>query len=171
MLATVRAAAAAWLVAKVMIRSRDRVLGTHRTGAGSRRGRLPQPLRLAELHVRIGARLRRGGPTGRTPLRASIEDFTVDGVARQVAVSGRELTLRAKEFDLLARLVAKPDLAVSREALMADVWDVNWVASTKSIDVHVAALRRWLAEHSDADAVRQIVTVRGYGYRLDTPST
>jgi DNA-binding response OmpR family regulator len=64
----------------------------------------------------------------------------VDGVARQVTVSGRELTLRTKEFDLLARLVAKPDLAVSREALMADVWDVNWVSSTKTIDVHVAAV-------------------------------
>jgi DNA-binding response OmpR family regulator len=132
---------------------------------------LVKPMRLAELHARIRAHLRRGGPTGRAPLRASIGDLTVDAVARQVTVAGREVALRAKEFDLLARLAAEPDSAVSREALMADVWDANWVGSTKTLDVHVAALRRRLSSHSDADSVPQIVTLRGYGYRLETPST
>jgi DNA-binding response OmpR family regulator len=53
----------------------------------------------------------------------------------------------------------------------ADVWDPGWVGSTQPLDVHVAALRRRLAEHSEADSVPRIVTVRGYGYRLETPST
>jgi DNA-binding response OmpR family regulator len=53
---------------------------------------------------------------------------------------------------------------------MADVWDTNWVGSTKTLDVHVAALRRRLAEHSTTDSVPQIITLRGFGYRLEMPS-
>ncbi|GAA1299553.1 response regulator transcription factor [Pseudonocardia xinjiangensis] len=132
---------------------------------------LTKPMRLTELHARIRAHLRRGGPAARTPLQASIGDLTVDSVSRMVTVGGREVTLRTKEFDLLARLAAEPNSAVSREALMADVWDTNWVGSTKTLDVHVAALRRRLAEHSTADSVPRIITLRGFGYRLETPST
>jgi DNA-binding response OmpR family regulator len=53
---------------------------------------------------------------------------------------------------------------------MADVWDENWFGSTKTLDVHVAALRRQLAQGTDGAVVPKIVTLRGHGYRLDVPS-
>jgi len=77
--------------------------------------------------------------------------------------------LRAKEFDLIARLAAEPGTAISREALMADVWDENWFGSTKTLDVHVSALRRKLAAAARECSGRapEIVTLRGRGYRLE----
>ena len=62
--------------------------------------------------------------------------------------------------------------AVSRETLMADVWDENWFGSTKTLDVHIAAVRRKLAEAAGGTAARvpAIVTLRGHGYRLETPA-
>jgi DNA-binding response OmpR family regulator len=61
--------------------------------------------------------------------------------------------------------------AVRREDLMADVWDENWFGSTKTLDVHVAALRSKLTDAAgdDADTMPKIVTLRGHGYRLDRP--
>jgi DNA-binding response OmpR family regulator len=61
--------------------------------------------------------------------------------SRRVTLQGTDVMLRTKEFDLLARLVREPDAAVSREVLMVDVWDENWVGSTKTLDVPVASLR------------------------------
>jgi DNA-binding response OmpR family regulator len=83
-----------------------------------------------------------------------------------VALGGREVALRAKEFELLARLATDAGSAVSRETLMADVWDAHWYGSTKTLDVHVAALRRKLAAVSASEAPA-ITTLRGHGYRLE----
>jgi DNA-binding response OmpR family regulator len=92
----------------------------------------------------------------------------VDVARHRVTVAGDEVYLRPKEFDLLARLAAQPEVAHSREQLMADVWDENWFGSTKTLDVHVAALRRKLQEVAPPGGrVPQIVTVRGHGYRLE----
>ncbi|HUR02934.1 MAG TPA: helix-turn-helix domain-containing protein, partial [Nonomuraea sp.] len=82
-------------------------------------------------------------------------------------VAGAEVTLRAKEFDLLARLAREPGRAVSRDELMADVWDENWFGSTKTLDVHIAAVRRRLADVAGSARIPTIVTLRGHGYRLD----
>ena len=71
-----------------------------------------------------------------------------------------------KEFDLLARLMASAGMVVGREDLMNDVWDVNWFGSTKTLDLHIAALRRRLGE--DAWEARLIHTVRGVGFRFAT---
>ncbi len=128
---------------------------------------LTKPVRLAELHARVRAHLRRGAALAGPPV--PMGDLLVDNGGRRVSVSGREIPLRAKEFDLLARLAAEPEKAVSRETLMADVWDVNWFGSTKTLDVHVAALRRKLGEYADTGAVPRIVTLRGHGYRLESP--
>jgi DNA-binding response OmpR family regulator len=133
---------------------------------------LTKPIRLAELHARIRAHLRRDAgvlPGGQVAI--SVGDLIVDPAARRVTLAGMELTMRAKEFDLLARLAAEPGRAVSRETLMADVWDANWFGSTKTLDVHVAALRRKLAEATTGTTARipAIVTLRGHGYRLEAP--
>jgi DNA-binding response OmpR family regulator len=78
--------------------------------------------------------------------------------------------LRSKEFDLLARLAAEPGTAISRGTLMADVWDEHWFGSTKTLDVHVATLRRRLSEFVPGASMPQIVTLRGHGYRLENSS-
>jgi DNA-binding response OmpR family regulator len=76
--------------------------------------------------------------------------------------------LRPKEFDLLLRMAQEPGAAISRDALMADVWDTHWRGSTKTLDVHIVALRRKLAAAAaGTEAMPVITTVRGYGYRLE----
>ncbi|MBA3907420.1 MAG: response regulator transcription factor [Pseudonocardiales bacterium] len=133
---------------------------------------LTKPIRLAELHARIRAHLRRNSGTT-VGEAAPIGDLLVDTDARRVTLAGHEVAMRAKEFDLLARLAAEPDRAISRETLMADVWDENWFGSTKTLDVHVAAVRRKLADAADGIGAQAppIVTLRGHGYRMETPRT
>jgi DNA-binding response OmpR family regulator len=93
----------------------------------------------------------------------------VDVSARRVTVGGTEVPLRAKEFELLARLATDAGTAVSRESLMTDVWDAHWYGSTKTLDVHVAALRRKLADTCGGAVPPAITTLRGHGYRMELP--
>ncbi|GGQ14046.1 DNA-binding response regulator [Streptosporangium pseudovulgare] len=125
---------------------------------------LTKPFRLTELMARIRAHLRRRGPAaGERILTAG--RLRLDLPARRVYVGQAEVMLRPKEFDLLAALVSRAGEVVTREQLMDEVWDVNWFGSTKTLDVHVFALRRKLAEHGEA--MERIVTVRGRGYRYE----
>jgi DNA-binding response OmpR family regulator len=96
-----------------------------------------------------------------------VGDLVVDEATRRAWLGGSELVLRAKEFELLARLVREPGVAVCRAALMADVWDAHWHGSTKTLDVHVASLRRALEKGAAAACVQAPVveTLRGFGYR------
>jgi DNA-binding response OmpR family regulator len=132
---------------------------------------LTKPIRLAELHARIRAHLRRAESgahvDGDGPVR--LGDLVVDRQSRRITIAGTDVPLRAKEYDLLVRLATEPGVAVSRTRLMSDVWDEHWFGSTKTLDVHVAALRRRLAEAEDDTTVPVIVTLRGHGYRLDVP--
>ena len=131
---------------------------------------LAKPVRLAELQARLRAHLRRG--TAHVGAVTTIGDLTIDSASRQVAVAGREVVLRAKEFDLLERLAQSVGAAVTRETLMSDVWDEHWFGSTKTLDVHVAALRRKLAIDVPAGhRVPVITTLRGHGYRLEAPDS
>ncbi|MEO5834120.1 MAG: response regulator transcription factor [Nakamurella sp.] len=134
---------------------------------------LTKPFRLAELLARIEAHLRRGpaGPVPPTPTTptAGTGMLRVDLAARRALLGDVEIPLRTKEFDLLARLVAEPGVAVARATLMSDVWDENWFGSTKTLDVHIAALRRKLAAaaaHGGLPAP-EIVTLRAHGFRLE----
>ncbi|MEV7098556.1 response regulator transcription factor [Amycolatopsis sp. NPDC051045] len=131
---------------------------------------LTKPIRLGELLARVRAHLRRGTPaTARPPV--TIGELTVDIAGRRATLGGREVVLRAKEFDLLARLAEQPGVAVSRDTLMSEVWDAHWYGSTKTLDVHIAAVRRKLAAAAGPDAdVPRIATLRGHGYRLEDPA-
>jgi DNA-binding response OmpR family regulator len=138
---------------------------------------LTKPVRSTEFLARVRAHLRRAAGSA-APSKStasapgsgvrSIGPLRVDESTRRAWLGERELDLRAKQFDLLARLVAEPGAAVRREVLMADVWDENWFGSTKTLDVHVAGLRRCLADAAGEAGTRspQIVTLRGFGYRL-----
>jgi DNA-binding response OmpR family regulator len=130
---------------------------------------LTKPFRLAELHARVRAHLRRGSGGPATSTVHQLGSLKVDTAARRVHLGSAEIALRAKEFDLLARLVVNPGAAVSRHELMSDVWDENWFGSTKTLDVHLSALRRKLSAAGQECGERppQIVTLRGVGYRVD----
>jgi DNA-binding response OmpR family regulator len=130
---------------------------------------LTKPFRLGELLARVRAHLRRSGPPDPGAEPAAIGDLVIDTASRRVTIAGQELVLRTKEFDLLARLATAPGAAVSRHTLMTEVWDEHWHGPTKTLDVHIAALRRRLAGVSELGAVPKIVTLRGHGYRLDVP--
>jgi DNA-binding response OmpR family regulator len=125
---------------------------------------LTKPFRLAELLARIRAHTRRlesAGPAG----RLVVGDLELDRTARRAWLAGRELDLRPKEFDLLALLMAEAGRAVARERIMAEVWDEHWFGSTKTLDMHIVALRRKLEE--PAARAGRITTLRGVGYRLE----
>jgi len=118
-----------------------------------------KPFRLAELMARVRALLRRGAPV------LSANGVRVDPAARRAWHGERELALTPKEFDLLALLLGEAGVVVTRERIMAEVWDANWYGSTKTLDVHVSALRRKLGD--DPERPRLISTVRGVGLRFE----
>ncbi|MCF7552719.1 response regulator transcription factor [Pseudonocardia sp. WMMC193] len=132
---------------------------------------LVKPVRLTELVARIRAHLRRNAGAAQDADILRLADLTVDLARRRVLVGHDEITLRTKEFDLLARLVREPGVAVERRTLMSDVWDTNWFGPTKTLDVHVAKVRRALADAVDRSGgvakVPHIRTLRGHGYRLE----
>jgi DNA-binding response OmpR family regulator len=124
---------------------------------------LVKPFRLSELLARVRAHLRRTVAVApdRPPAALRAGDLTVDRAARRAWRGADELELRPKEFDLLALLVGEAGRAMTRERIMRDVWNTDWMGATKTLDTHVATLRTKLGE---PDA---ITTLRGVGYRLD----
>jgi DNA-binding response OmpR family regulator len=121
-----------------------------------------KPFGFPELVARIRAVLRR--TAGSAPAAEStVGPLRVDQRTRQVTYDGEPVTLTPKEFDLLASLAADPGAVRSREQLIHDVWDEHWWGSTKTLDVHIASLRKKLAPEL-------IETVRSVGYRLVDPS-
>jgi DNA-binding response OmpR family regulator len=122
-----------------------------------------------ELGARIRAILRRAdGPAHRpAQVQLRIGALEIDEGSRVASVEGEPAELTRKEFDLLLRLAREPGVVVTREVLMADVWDENWWGSTKTLDVHISSLRRKLRE--DPAEPRYIHTSRGVGFRLAAP--
>lgn len=126
-----------------------------------------KPFRLAELLARVRAHLRWDS--------SDVVDQIIDGnlevnvEARRVVLDGAEVALRAKEYDLLLELLTHRGKVVTRGDLMANVWDEHWFGSTKTLDVHIAALRRRLGE-GPGEASR-ITSLRGIGYRWEPAET
>ena len=128
-----------------------------------------KPFRVAELVARIRARLRAadasaGAPA--TPAPPPAPGLHLDPGARRAWLDGEELALTPKEFDLLAYLAAHPGVVVRREQIMTDVWDEHWWGNTRTLDTHVASLRRKLGDNGDP--ARFITTVRGVGLRFES---
>jgi DNA-binding response OmpR family regulator len=132
---------------------------------------LSKPIRSTELLARLRAHLRRSVPRESAPTRHVLGDLVVDEALRRAWVGESEAVLRSKEFDLLARLARDAGVAISRSMLMADVWDAHWHGSTKTLDVHIASLRRALEQCAAEASVGApaVETLRGFGYRLAGP--
>jgi DNA-binding response OmpR family regulator len=94
-----------------------------------------------------------------------VADIEVDVAARRVWRGAEELDLRPKEFDLLVLLASNAGKVVTRARLMTDVWDEHWYGSTKTLDVHISAVRRKIA--GPGPGAVTIATIRGVGYRLE----
>jgi len=125
-----------------------------------------KPFSAGELVARIRAILRRAE---RAPARHVVEiaDLRLDLDARIVTLRGSSIPLAAREFDLLALLMRNAGSVVRREEIMDEVWDPHWFGSTKTLDVHIAWLRKKLGD--DPAHPRYITTIRGVGFRFAGP--
>ena len=88
----------------------------------------------------------------------------VDLLRRRVVCEGAEVTLKPKEFDLLAFLIARPGRVFTRDALLEHVWGYDYGGITRTVDAHVRSLREKLGD--DAESPRWRETLRGVGYRF-----
>ena len=118
-----------------------------------------KPFGFRELLARIRAVMRRARPgTDRSQIHVGSLEIDVRG--RRATMGDEPLNLTTKEFDLLALLASEPGDVVSRQRILREVWDTEWFGPTKTVDVHVASLRKKLGEPG------WIETVRGIGLRL-----
>jgi DNA-binding response OmpR family regulator len=129
-----------------------------------------KPFSSQQLEARIRAVLRRAAGTADATLPPlTVGELTVDRRGRQVSYAGRPVELAPKEFDLLAYLAARPGAVISKRELLAEVWQLPYGGSDKTVDVHLSWLRRKLGE-SGAEP-RLLQTVRGVGVRLAEPGS
>jgi two-component system response regulator RegX3 len=125
-----------------------------------------KPFSAREVVARVRAVLRRAIPArsgdGGEPV--TIGELTLDTARHEARLEGEALDLSRKEFDLLRVLMESAGSVLTREALIDEVWDMNWFGSTKTLDVHVSGLRKKLGD--DPKEPRYIHTVRGVGFRF-----
>ncbi len=121
---------------------------------------LCKPFGMMEMVSRIRAVLRRTNYASRHSL-LSYGTITMDQARHVVMVSGREVSLTLKEYDLLKLLLEHVGIVFTRDQLLSSVWDQNYAGETRTVDVHIGTLRTKLGESGEA-----IHTVRGVGYRL-----
>jgi two-component system, OmpR family, response regulator RegX3 len=140
----------------------DRVLGLE-LGADDY---VTKPFSAAELAARIRAVLRRAGDaSGPDAVVLEAGDVRMNLDTHEATRAGEALDLTVKEFELLRVLLERAGKLVKREELVHEVWDPAWFGSTKTLDVHISALRKKLGD--DPAAPRYIHTVRGVGFRFE----
>jgi two-component system, OmpR family, response regulator RegX3 len=125
-----------------------------------------KPFSAREVMARVRAVLRRtsspGGANGDE--RIAIGELSLDPAKHEVRLGEEPMELSRKEFELLRALMENAGSVITREALIEQVWDMNWFGSTKTLDVHISGLRRKLDD--DPKQPRYIHTLRGVGFRF-----
>ena len=132
-----------------------------------------KPYRLRELVARMRAVLRRR-PTDAGTRGASVDvlqvgDVRLDPERHEVEIRGEQARLPLKEFELLEILLTNAGRVLPRETLIDRVWGTDYVGDTKTLDVHIKRLRAKVEQ--DPSVPTRIVTIRGLGYKYDTPRT
>lgn len=136
----------------------DKVLGLD-SGADDY---VTKPFGMMELISRIKAVLRRTEKsTIRTEDKIVLNNLTIDARKHEVTVDGNVINLTLKEFELLRRMMKNPNIVLTRDQLLEDIWGYDFDGETRTVDVHVRTLRQKLG-----DAGGMIETVRGVGYRM-----
>ena len=123
-----------------------------------------KPFNPRALVARVKAILRRTDVTAKGGRPIQVGDLRIDPRRREASVGDRRRDLRAREFDLLAALARDPGVVLSRDALLEDVWGTDFPGETRTVDVHVAEVRKKLGDDGP-----QVETIRGIGYRLVPP--
>jgi DNA-binding response OmpR family regulator len=123
-----------------------------------------KPFNPRALVARVKAILRRTDATAKGGRPIQVGDLRIDPRRREATIGERRLDLRAREFDLLAALARDPGVVLSRDTLLEDVWGTDFPGETRTVDVHVAEVRKKLGDDGP-----QIETLRGIGYRLVPP--
>jgi two-component system response regulator RegX3 len=129
-----------------------------------------KPFSAREVTARVRAVLRRATPDARAAAdggRIEIGDLVLDTSKHSAELGGEALELSRKEFELLKTLMEQAGRVITRQALLEEVWDMNWFGSTKTLDVHVSGLRKKLGD--DPNDPRYIHTIRGVGLRFSSP--
>lgn len=129
-----------------------------------------KPFSLAELTARMRAVLRRtAAPAPPAPPAAELDmgGLRLDERTWSAQLNGESLALARREFELLRLLMRNAGTVLTREHLMEEVWDPNWFGPTKTLDVHISALRRKI--NDDPAKPRYIHTIRGVGFRFASP--
>jgi DNA-binding response OmpR family regulator len=126
-----------------------------------------KPFSAREVTARVRAVLRRATASAGSRERIAIGDLELDTGRHTATLSGEQLELSRKEFELLRTLMERAGNVITRQTLIEDVWDMNWFGSTKTLDVHMSGLRKKLGD--DAADPRYIHTVRGVGFRFAAP--
>jgi two-component system, OmpR family, response regulator RegX3 len=119
-----------------------------------------KPFGLRELVARIRAVSRRAARRSSDSELLEVDELTLDLRARRASIDGREVQLTLKEFDLLALLMRDAGAVVTKQRILNEVWNTSWYGATKTVDVHVASLRKKLGDPG------LIETVRGVGLRF-----
>ena len=120
---------------------------------------MTKPVDLDEMFLRIGALLRRSKIA--SSRRIEVDSFVMDADERTAALDGVEISLTAREFDLLYKLLSYPKKTFTRTQLMDEFWDVDTQSGTRTVDVYMTKLRAKLSECRDFE----IQTVHGLGYK------
>jgi DNA-binding response OmpR family regulator len=122
-----------------------------------------KPFGLRELIARVRAVGRRSGAMHEIERPQRIGLLEIDRRTRRVSVGAIEAVLSPKEFDLLSLLAEDPGAVVSRQQIMDEVWDPHWYGPTKTLDVHIASLRKKLGDPGFIENVHSV------GFRLGSP--
>lgn len=126
-----------------------------------------KPFGMREIVARIRAVARRTSPSEAEEPVQSIREFgdlVIDARSQRVTLSGNEVHVTPKEFELLVYLSQDPGAVFRRADILHDVWDTNWYGTTKTLDAHIAAIRKKLGNPD------WIQSVRGVGFRFGLPS-
>ena len=123
-----------------------------------------KPFGFRELVARIRAVTRRRAPRERGDGPVTLGELSIDRRTRRVTVEGVDIDLTPKEYDLVSLLAHDPGAVFERQRIMEQVWGQPWYGPTKTLDVHVASIRKKLGDP------RWIETVRGVGFRLQPVS-
>lgn len=121
-----------------------------------------KPFSMSVLLARVRAQMRTTEAV-QPDAAITLGDLRIDPAAYTASLAGEAMDLRPREFQLLLYLVREVGRVVTRDRLLADIWDLHWDSSTKTVDMHIVAVRRKLGTSVE------IVTVRGVGYRLVAP--